>query len=312
MRPVIIAHRGASGYRPEHTLQAKTLAHEMGADYLEQDIVATADDELVVLHDIYLDRVTDVAARFPDRARDDGRYYVRDFGLAELRELRVREREAADGTVVYPGRYPARSGDFRVHTLAEELDLLVRLNEQSGRRAGVYPEIKRPAWHREEGVDVAPLLRKVLFDKGFGDRDGAVFVQCFDAAELRRLREELDYPWRLVQLIGDNAWKEADTDYTALQSDEGLEGLAGFADAIGPWLPLLYTLDASGAPHSTGLAERARACGLAVHAYTVRDDDLPEGFSSLAGLVRFFTDSVPVDGFFTDFPDTLGNLLRDC
>ena len=82
MRPLLIAHRGASGYLPEHTLAAKQLAHEMGADYLEQDVVASRDDELIVLHDIHLDRVTDVADRFPGRERDDGRFYVRDFDLA--------------------------------------------------------------------------------------------------------------------------------------------------------------------------------------------------------------------------------------
>lgn len=305
MRPVVIAHRGASGYRPEHTLAAKALAHEMGADYLEQDIVATADDELVVLHDIHLDRVTDVAARFPQRARHDGRYYVRDFTLAELRELRVREREGADGLVVYPGRYPGRTGNFRIHTFAEELELVARLNAESGRRTGVYPEIKRPAWHRDEGVDIAPVLARTLLDFGYENRASPVYVQCFDARELRRLREELDFPWRLVQLIGDNRWKEADTDYLSLQTRAGLEDLTAFADAIGPWLPLLYTLDDAGVPRSTGLAELARACGLAVHAYTVRDDELPPGFKCLDELVRFFTEDVTVDGLFTDFTDTL-------
>ena len=90
--PAVIAHRGASGYLPEHTLPAKAMAYAMHADFLEQDVVATRDDALVVLHDIHLDRVTDVATRFPGRARDDGRYYVRDFDLAEIRALAVTER----------------------------------------------------------------------------------------------------------------------------------------------------------------------------------------------------------------------------
>ena len=100
--PLIIAHRGASGYLPEHTLESKRLAFEMGADYLEQDVVATRDDELVVLHDIHLDRVTDVAERFPDRSRDDGRFYVRDFELAELRQVNVYERMKPDGDLAAP------------------------------------------------------------------------------------------------------------------------------------------------------------------------------------------------------------------
>jgi len=103
---VIIAHRGASGYLPEHTLPAKALAYAMGADFLEQDVVATRDDQLVVLHDIYLDRVTNVAERFPGRAREDGRYYARDFDLGEMRTLKVTERLDAGGLPVYPHRFP--------------------------------------------------------------------------------------------------------------------------------------------------------------------------------------------------------------
>ena len=107
---VIIAHRGASGYLPEHTLPAKAMAYAMNADFLEQDVVATRDDQLVVLHDIFLDRVTDVAERFPRRARTDGRYYVRDFDLDDIRQLNVTERLTETGLPVYPGRFPPRGG----------------------------------------------------------------------------------------------------------------------------------------------------------------------------------------------------------
>ena len=102
--PIVIAHRGASGYLPEHTLAAKTLAFEMGADFLEQDLVATRDDELLVLHDVHLERVSDVALKFPDRQRSDGRFYVRDFDMEEIRSLSAWERMNADGTPVYPKR----------------------------------------------------------------------------------------------------------------------------------------------------------------------------------------------------------------
>ena len=127
MRPVVIAHRGASGHVPEHTLPAKALAYAMGADYLEQDVVATRDGELVVLHDIYLDRVSDIAARFADRARADGRFYVRDFDLAEIKTLKVKERVNADGTRVYPGRFDSTDEIFRVQTFAEELEFIAEL-----------------------------------------------------------------------------------------------------------------------------------------------------------------------------------------
>ena len=139
----VIAHRGASGYLPEHTLPAKALAHAMGADFLEQDVVASRDGELIVLHDIHLDRVTDVAKRFPARARKDGRFYALDFDLAELRQLRVHERVAADGKPVYPGRFPVTAGRFALHTFDEELAFIRGLNETTGRNAGVYPEIKK-------------------------------------------------------------------------------------------------------------------------------------------------------------------------
>jgi glycerophosphoryl diester phosphodiesterase len=306
MRPLVIAHRGASGYLPEHTLASKRLAHQMGADFLEQDVVATRDDELVVLHDIHLDRVPDVAERFPGRARDDGRFYARDFDLEELRTLQAWERMNADGSPVYPGRYPARSGDFSLHTLGEEIEFIQRLNAETGRVAGIYPEIKRPAWHREEGVDIAPLMLGILADAGFDGPDDPVFVQCFDDAELRRLRHELDCPYKLVQLIGANNWNEADTDYDVMRTRQGLEKLARTVDAVGPWLLYLYELRAGDdLPVSTGFVGMAHEVGLGVHPFTFRADDLPRGFEKLAELVRFFADELAIDGLFTDFPDLI-------
>jgi len=302
--PLVIAHRGASGYLPEHTLAAKALAHEMGADYLEQDVVASRDDELIVLHDIYLDRVTDVAERFPGRARRDGRFYVRDFYLAELRELHVWERMHPDGSPVYPGRYPAKSGDFRIATLAEELTFIRELDARSGRQAGIYPEVKRPAWHREQGIDIAPLLLDVLRGHGYLDRSDPVFVQCFDFDETTRLREELRCPFRLIQLIGENPWGESPTDYEALKTPGGLADVARVADGIGPWLAQAYLLQPTdGIPVATDLVRTAHELGLAVHPYTFRADDLPPGFASFDELVRYFVQDLGVDGLFTDFPD---------
>ena len=304
MIPLIIAHRGASGYLPEHTLAAKVLAHEMGADYLEQDVVASRDGKLIVLHDIFLDRVTDVATRFPDRHREDGRYYARDFDLEEILSLRAWERMNADGSLVYPQRYPAQSGDFRPNTLVEELVLIQQLNAKSGRQVGIYPEIKRPAWHREEGIDLAPELLRVLAEQGYENRDDPVFVQCFDDTELRRLKNELQCPFKLVQLIGENTWLEAATDYDALRSAEGIRQLAATADAIGPHISHLYDLtEGDDTPVPGGLVREAHAAGLAVHPYTFRADDIPAGFSSFEELVRFFVVNVGVDGLFTDFPD---------
>ena len=306
----IIAHRGASGYLPEHTLPAKALAYAMGADFLEQDVVATRDDRLVVLHDIHLDRVTDVATRFPGRERADGRFYVRDFDLAEIRTLRVTERLDDAGDAVYPGRFPPGSGYFSVNTLAEELEFVQGLIGSAGRSVGVYPEIKRPAWHREEGIDLGAAMLDVLAAHGYEGPDDPVFVQCFDAAELRRLREELGCRMRLVQLIGENSWDEAATDYDALRTESGLAEVARTADAIGPWACQLYSPGADGAPpRSTGLVERAHRAGLLVHPYTFRADDLAPGFDSFTAMVRYFCVDLEVDGLFTDFPDRVGEVL---
>ena len=308
--PAIIAHRGASAYLPEHTLPAKALAYAMGADYLEQDVVATRDDELVVLHDIHLDRVTDVAARFPGRARTDGRYYVRDFDLAEIRSLGVTERLDADGRPVYPGRFPPHHSRFGIHTLAEELEFVHGLNRATGGSTGVYPEIKRPAWHREQGIDLGAAMLAVLAAHGYEAPGDPVFVQCFDASEVRRLREDLGCRLRLVQLVGDNSWGESDTDYDALCTDQGLAALARTADAIGPWVNRLYEPgEDGGPPRSSGLTEAAHRAGLLVHPYTFRADDLAPGFRNFTDMVRYFCDDLGVDGLFTDFPDRVRELL---
>jgi len=307
MKPLIIAHRGASAYLPEHTLAGKALAHEMGADFLEQDVVATRDDELIVLHDIYLDRVTDVATRFPERARDDGRYYVRDFELAELRSLNVWERMDPDGSAVYPDRYPVRSGEFGISTFAEELEFIKKLNAESGRHVGIYPEIKKPEWHREEGVDIAPTFLKIILDSGYNNIDDPVYVQCFEFSELQRLKIELECPFKLVQLIGENSWGEAETDFDSMKTAAGIAELANTVDAIGPWIPYLYEIEQS-SPRPSELTKLAHGVGLNVHPFTFRADELPPGFSSFEDLVRFFVVEVGIDGLFTDFPDRVVQL----
>lgn len=310
MRPVIIAHRGASAYLPEHTLPAKAMAYAMGADYLEQDLVASRDDRLVVLHDVHLDRVTDVAERYPDRHRDDGRYYVRDFDLEEIRQLSVTERLDERGRAVYPKRFPPRTGRFRIHTLTEELELLRGLNTATGRVVGIYPELKRPAWHRDQGVDMAPLLLETLSAHGYESAEDPVFVQCFDRAEVQRLREGLDTRLKLIQLIGENDWTESDTDFDALRTVQGLRDLADIADGIGPWINQLYTLEPiDGEPVSTGLVRAAHDAGLLVHPYTLRADALPAGFTGHDQLAGFLIEGLQVDGIFTDFPDRLHRFI---
>ncbi len=306
----VIAHRGASAYLPEHTLAAKALAFGMGADYLEQDLVATRDDEVIVSHDIHLDRVTDVARRFPERVREDGRYYARDLDLAEIRSLTVTERLNEDGSAVFPGRFPPNTGRFRVNTLAEELLFIQGLNRASGREVGIYPEIKAPAWHREEGVDLALLTLGILAEFGYDSPTDRVFLQCFDWAETRRVREALGCRLPMVQLIADPGWGESDTDYDYLLGEAGMRKMATVVQGIGPWIDQLYELEPiDGCPVSSGVVSRAQAAGLAVHPYTLRVDALPDGFSSYEALLEFLVDELGVDGVFTDFPDRMARWL---
>lgn len=280
----------------------------MGADYLEQDVVASRDDALLVLHDIHLDRISNVADLYPGRARDDGRFYARDFDLDEIRLLTAWERMNADGSAVYPTRFPARTGNFRLHTLRDELELLRSLNAATGRDVGIYPEIKRPAWHREEGVDIAPLLLDELARFGYRDAGANAFVQCFDAAETARMRRDLGSELPLIQLVGDNAWGESPTDFSALLSSAGLASVSSYANGIGPFFEQLYRIE-NGQPVSTGIVELAHDAGLLVHPYTFRTDSLAPGFSSFDAMLRFALDTLQVDGLFTDFTDVVRRFI---
>ncbi len=304
--PIVIAHRGASGYLPEHTLAAKAAAHVMGADYLEQDVVLSRDGVPLVLHDIYLDSTTDVARRFPSRAREDGRYYALDFDLDEIRQLRVNERVDPDsGTASFPARFPANHPLFTVPTLAEEIALISGLDKSRGRTTGLYIEFKSPNWHLAQGHDLVAAVMAVLEETGYDRRPDQVFLQCFDDLTLRKLRGDFKTPLPLIQLIGENGWSEdSAVDYDFLRTPEGLSEIARYADGIGPWLEQIYLgRDAAGNARLSDLVDQAHARKLAVHPYTFRSDQLPEGIDSFDALLEIFIEQVGVDGLFTDFPD---------
>lgn len=306
MDKLIIAHRGASGYLPEHTLAAKAMAHTQGAHYVEQDVVLTKDGVPVVLHDIYLDTVTNVAELFPGRQRADGRAYVIDFTLAEIKRLRVNERiSLKTGKRVFPNRFPPNKASFSVPTLAEEIELIQGLNATTGRTVGIYPEVKKPAFHRAEGQDISRIVLDVLKAYGYADKTGPVYLQCFDWIETQRIRRELGYKGKLTQLITENDGTESpEVDFDWLRTADGLAAVAQVADAIGPWIPHVVSgLGADGTPEITDLVETAHGLGLAVHPYTFRADQLPEGAASLAQVFDVFLVQANVDGVFTDFPD---------
>lgn len=316
----VIAHRGASGYLPEHTLEAKALAYAMRPDYIEQDLVLSKDDQLIVMHDIFLDETTDVARVFPDRAREDGHYYTIDFTLAELKQLQVTEtfvKTDGDRRAKYPNRFPLWKSSFQLSTLEEEIELIQGLNRTLGYDIGIYPEIKKPWFHHREGRDIAALALARLKEYGYVDREQKIFLQCFDAEELQRIKRELmprlgmDLP--LVQLIADTAWGEKKVEsggelvnysYDWMLEPGGLEKIAGYADGIGPWAMMLAHLE-KGQPVSSGLLQKAHKTKLLVHPYTFRADpeQIPEGLGSFENLLQFFIDNLGVDGLFTDHPD---------
>jgi glycerophosphoryl diester phosphodiesterase len=306
---IVIAHRGASGYLPEHTLPAIAMAHAQAADYLEQDVVLSKDNVPVVLHDIHIDTVTDVARRFPDRKRADGRFYALDFTVAELKQLNASERfDPRTGAAVFPKRFPVGKGSFQIPTLEEELQLIQGLNASTGREAGVYPEIKEPAWHRAQGRDISPVVLDLLARYGYKTKTDKVYVQCFDAAEVKRIRTELGYKGRLVQLIEGS--RPLLDEHAALRTPAGLAELAKVADGIGPALPDVITRKDDGTLAPTALVRDAHAAGLVVHPYTFRADALPPGVASLEDLLRLALVDIGVDGLFTDHPDRAVAFLR--
>lgn len=302
--PIVIAHRGASGYLPEHTSEAKALAHGLGADFIEQDVVLTRDNAAVVLHDVQLDTVTDVASRFPGRRRPDGRFYAVDFDLTEIAQLNVRERsDPQTGKQVYPNRFAPRTVRFGVRLLSEEIALLAGLNASTRRVAGIYTEIKAPAWHRAQGKDITRIVLQELKDAGLELRTDPVWVQCFDPKELARIRTEFESDLKLVQLIGDNRWGDADVDFDQLRTPQGLAGIKEYADAVGVWVPhVVQWPTPGGKPVFSTLVRDAHAIGLKVHVYTLRRDQLPQGAPDFATVHAALLEA-GVDGLFTDFPD---------
>jgi len=297
-KKTVIAHRGASGYLPEHTLAAKTMAYAMQPDFLEQDLVLSKDNVPVVIHDIHLETVTDVAEIFPERKRKDGRFYVIDFTYSELLELNVSERfDPETQKAVFPDRFPLWKSTFKLHSLQEEIELIQGLNKSTGNTIGIYPEIKNPKFHSDEGKDISMIVLKILSDYGYTTRKDKCTLQCFDAGELKRIRHELNSELFLVQLI------EFEID------KRNLKAYAGYADGIGPWYKgLLKGKDQQGNWQTSNLVAEAHKLGLVVHAYTFRADDLGE-FSSFDALLDVGFNTLNLDGIFTDFPDKVVSFL---
>jgi len=351
--PIVIGHRGAAGYRPEHTIEGYTLAIEMGADFIEPDLVLTKDGHMVARHEPMIGGTTDVAShpefagRKTKRKVDGVEYndwFATDFTLEEIKTLRA-VQSRADRDQQYNGLY-------QIPTLDEVIALARSKSIETGRTIGIYPEIKHSTYHATvKDDDNRPLFGRHFFEnkllkrlhQAYGNSACApVFIQAFEVGNLQYLSHKTDI--RLVQLV-DADDVNADGSillvapyrqpydfvvagdprtFADLLSNEGLDFVKSYADAIGPWKPYLVKTVADGIDRngdgkitindrrvdgSTGVLEMAHDKGLLVHTWTFRNDASGYGFADPKQEMTYYFD-LGVDGLFTDFADT-GVAARD-
>ncbi len=314
---LVIGHRGASGHRPEHTLESYTLAIEQGADFIEPDVVSTKDGILVARHENEISETTDVAAKFPQRKTEktiDGRkisgWFTEDFTLAEIKQLRAKERLAK--------RSHDHDGKFAIPTLDEVIELAKKEGVKRGRTIGVYIETKHPTYFRAIGLPLEPTLLKTLNTQGWKDFSAPVIIQSFELSNLREMSQVTDV--RLVLLFDegdkrpfDFTSKRDQRTYQDLLKPEELKRLAGFLYGIGPSKRLIVPADKTGRLlKPTALVANAHQAGLRVHAYTFRSDPdyLAEDYKGDPEKEYRQFAELGVDGVFTDFPDHAVKVLK--
>ncbi|MFD1369770.1 glycerophosphodiester phosphodiesterase [Actinoplanes sichuanensis] len=324
-KPLVVGHRGASGYRPEHTLASYELAARLGADYLEPDLVITKDGVLVCRHEPEIGGTTDVAARpeFASRKRTvvlDGvsvtGWWTQDFTLAELKTLRAVERIPAirQQNTVYDGY-------FEVPTFQEMLDLRKRLSKELGRDLGVFPETKHPTFFRSIGLELEKPLVRTLRRNGLDKRGAKVFIQSFEAANLRDLADDhrVEVPLVFLSSAAGSPFNDP-RPYADYLTAAGLKELSEFIDGIGPEKGQIIPRKADGTLGTpTSLVADAHAADIKVIPYTFRAEN-----SFLPAELRVGTDTTAygrsideqvtflrtgIDGLFTDNPD-IGVLAR--
>ncbi len=335
--PLVIGHRGASGFLPEHTLQAYRLAIKLGADYIEPDLVATKDGVLIARHEPIIgdsDPATtgdstnvgdhpEFASRETTKMLDGVAttgFWASDFTLAEIKTLGARQTRG--------GRPTEFNGRFKVPTLQEVIRLAKRETRRRGRRIGIYPETKHPTFHQDLGLPLEARLVRVLKRNGLNSRRSPVFIQSFEQANLKQLNTMTRV--RLVQLVDANDTDangnptyappyDRPYDWTVsgnptlmsrtfgfFATNEGLAEIKTYADGIGPWK--VYIVPTAGGGGGaifppTDLIQRAHARGLLVHTWTFRDDAFPSGYPGgpVEEYLNFYR--LGIDGVFSDFPD---------
>ena len=313
--PIVIAHRGASGERPEHTLGSYELAIDQGADFIEPDLVSTKDGILVARHENEISETTDVAAHpeFAERKRTktiDGQsltgWFTEDFTLAELKTLRAKER--------LPQLRPANTaydGQWDVPTLDEIIALVKRREQETGRRIGLYPETKHPSHFRALGLPLEERLVATLAKAGYDDADDPVFIQSFEVDNLKRLNAMTELP--LIQLMASVAGPpdQPGLTYAAMSTPEGLAESALYADGVGLEKAMVIPRNAEGKLAAPArIVKDAHTAGLKVHVWTFRRENyfLPAEFKSaespvatghVGAEIKAFL-ATGIDGLFSD------------
>jgi glycerophosphoryl diester phosphodiesterase len=336
--PLVIGHRGASGFVPEHTLQSYRLAIKLGADYIEPDLVVTKDGVLIARHEPLLgdsDPATtgdstnvgdhpEFASRETTRNLDGvptKGFWASDFTLKEIKTLGARQTRG--------GRPTEFNGKFKIPTFQEIIDLAKRQTRKHGRRIGIYPETKHPTFHKDLGLPIEGRLVKALKRNGLNRRTAPVFIQSFEQSNLRQLNSMT--PVRLVQLVDANDTDangnptyappfDRPYDWTVsgnptlmsrtfgfFATNEGLDEIKTYADGIGPWKVYIIPTTGGGGGDvkpPTDLIQRAHDRGLLVHTWTFRDDSFPTGYPGgpVEEYLAFYR--LGIDGVFSDFPDT--------
>lgn len=310
--PIVIGHRGACGYRPEHTLASYELAIQMGADYIEPDLVSTKDGVLVARHENDISETTDVsdAIEFANRKTTkiigDQKvtgWFTEDFTLAELKTLRAKER--------LPFRNHAFDGHFEIPTLQEIIDLVKNRSTETGSAIGIYPETKHPTYFKSINLSLEEPLVALLEANGYTSQHDPIYIQSFEVENLKQLNQMTHLP--LVQLLAHGEQQPYDLmvkgdsrTYADLTTPEELAKIAQYADAIGPYKGLIVPIQTKRLQPPTCLIDDAHAVGLRVHTWTFRNEQqyLASDYNgnSEAEYEQFF--KLGIDGLFSDFPDT--------
>lgn len=327
--PLVIGHRGASGYLPEHTLESYALAIRLGADYVEPDLVATKDGHLIARHEPNITNTTDVASHpeFADRKTtkkvdgfDETGWFASDFTLKEIKTLGALQ--------TFPERPQQFNGRFKIPTLSEVIELVQRESKRRDRRIGIYPETKHPTYHQGLNLPLEGRLVRILDRYDLDKRKSPVFIQSFEQSNLMRLNRMT--PVRLVQLVdafdvdangvliyeppfdrpydwtvsGDPELLSRTFGFFA--TDEGLEEISTYADGIGPWKKYIVSTNANNDTlPPTDLIDRAHEHGLLIHTWTFRSEQsrLANQYNGnpINEYLQFY--ELGIDGVFSDFPD---------